>query len=141
MVSGLGSLVYSCCGEGGALQTNVTGVCGEHSQCSGHTGFALLMGVCFPHLHCSGSQLLYMEQVLCCVRFQFSGIPQKRGLGWTRLGLHFVPSRLNSSGSRDLDRRTLPGCGGPYPLHSSSLSFHVRQSGACALCLFSGAGL
>ena len=40
MVSCLGSLVQSCCGEGGALQTNVTGMCGEHSQCSGHTGFA-----------------------------------------------------------------------------------------------------
>ena len=25
----LGSLVQSCCGEGGALQTNVTGLCGE----------------------------------------------------------------------------------------------------------------
>ena len=39
MVSCSGSLVQSCCGEGGALQTNVTGLCGEHSQCSGHTGF------------------------------------------------------------------------------------------------------
>ena len=55
MVSCLGSLVQSCCGEGGALQTNVTGVCGEHSQCSGHTGFAPLTGVCFPRLHCAGS--------------------------------------------------------------------------------------
>ena len=49
MVSCLGSLVQSCCGEGGALQTNATGVCGEHSQCSGHTGSALHRGVCaFP---------------------------------------------------------------------------------------------
>ena len=46
MVSCLGSLVQSRCGEGGALQTNVTGVCGEHSQCSGHTGFALAHRVC-----------------------------------------------------------------------------------------------
>ena len=31
------------------LQTNVTGLCGEHSQCSGHTGFAPYQGVCaFP---------------------------------------------------------------------------------------------
>ena len=31
------------------LQTNVTGVFGEHSLCSGHTGFAPLTGVCaFP---------------------------------------------------------------------------------------------
>ena len=31
----LGSLVQSCCGEGGTLQTNNTGVC---SQCLNHTG-------------------------------------------------------------------------------------------------------
>ena len=48
MVSCCGSLVQSRCGEGGALQTNIT-VCGEHSQCSGHTGFALAHGPCgFP---------------------------------------------------------------------------------------------
>ena len=29
MVSCLGSLVHPCCGEGGALQTNVTGLCGS----------------------------------------------------------------------------------------------------------------
>ena len=40
VVSCLGSIVQSCCGEGGALQTNVFSLCGEHSQCSGHTGFA-----------------------------------------------------------------------------------------------------
>ena len=43
-----------CCREGGALQTD-SAVCGEHSQCSGHTGFAPLTGVCFPRLHCAGS--------------------------------------------------------------------------------------
>ena len=37
--------------------------------------------LCFPRLHCSGSQLLYMDRALCCVRFQFSGPPQKRRLG------------------------------------------------------------
>ena len=45
----LGSLVQSCCGEGGTLQTNISGVCGECSQCLGHTGFAPAHGVCaFP---------------------------------------------------------------------------------------------
>ena len=48
MVSGLGSLVKPCCGEEGALQTNVTAVCGEHLQGSGHTGSAPLTGVAFP---------------------------------------------------------------------------------------------
>ena len=42
------SSVQSCCGEGGALQTDIA-VCGEHSPCSGHTGFAPYRGVCdFP---------------------------------------------------------------------------------------------
>ena len=42
------SSVQSCCGEGSALQTDIA-VCGEHSPCSGHTGFAPLTGVCaFP---------------------------------------------------------------------------------------------
>ena len=61
MVSLLGSLVQSCCGEGGVLQTNVTGMCGAHPQCSGHTGFAPACCVCFPHLHCSGPRLLCRE--------------------------------------------------------------------------------
>ena len=33
------SSVQSCYGEGGALQADVA-ACGEHSPCSGHTGFA-----------------------------------------------------------------------------------------------------
>ena len=42
----LGSLVQSCCGEGGTLQTNYTGVC---SQCLSHTGSATALGACaFP---------------------------------------------------------------------------------------------
>ena len=45
----LGSLVQSCCGEGGTLQTNITGMCGEYSQCLGHTEFAPSHVVCaFP---------------------------------------------------------------------------------------------
>ena len=79
MVSCSGSLVQSCCGEGGALQTDIA-VCGEHSPCSGHTGFAPFTVCAFPG--CSGSRLLYMERALHCARFQFSGPPQKRGLGW-----------------------------------------------------------
>ena len=70
VVSCSGSLVHSCCGEGGALQTDVTGLCGEHSQCSGHTGLPASSGcVCSPHLHCSGSRLLYRERALSYVHF------------------------------------------------------------------------
>ena len=107
MVSCLGSPVQSCCGEGGALQTNVTGVCGEHSQRSHHTGFSPTQRhVCFPRLHYSGFRLLYMEQALSCVRFQFSGTPQKRGLSCACILC--LPHR-SSSGSLELDRCTLPG--------------------------------
>ena len=42
----LGSLVQSCCGEGGTLQTNITGTC---SQYFSHTGFAPIHAMCaFP---------------------------------------------------------------------------------------------
>ena len=43
VVTYLGSLVQLCYGEGGTLQTNITGVFGEFSQCLGHTWFAPLM--------------------------------------------------------------------------------------------------
>ena len=88
MVSCLGYLVQSPCGEGGALQTGIA-VCGEHSQCSGHTGFAPLTGVCSPRLHCSCSRLLYMKRAVCCMWFQFQLSTKTR----TQLGLRFVPSR------------------------------------------------
>ena len=49
MVTYLGSFVQSCYGEGGTLQTNITGVCGECSKCLSHTGFAPARRVCaFP---------------------------------------------------------------------------------------------
>ena len=49
MVTYLGSLVQLCCGEGGTLQTNISGMCGECLHCLGHTGFAPASGVCvFP---------------------------------------------------------------------------------------------
>ena len=46
MVTYLGSLVQLCCWEGGTLQTNITGICGECSQCLGQTGFAPDHGMC-----------------------------------------------------------------------------------------------
>ena len=55
----LGSLVQLCFGEGGTLQTNITGMCVECSQCMDHSGFAPTHGsVLFLGLHCSGSRLL-----------------------------------------------------------------------------------
>ena len=46
MASCLSSFVQLSCGEGGTLQTNITGVCGECSQYVVHTGFAPAHGVC-----------------------------------------------------------------------------------------------
>ena len=40
------SLVQLCCREGWTLRTNITGMCGECSQCLGHTGFAPAHGMC-----------------------------------------------------------------------------------------------
>ena len=89
--------------------------------------------VCFPHLHCSGSRLLYREWALSCMLFQFSGTPQKCRLGWTCVLC--LPHPI-SSGNQEFDECPLPGCSVPYPLHSSSLSFCIRQLGAP--CVSSG---
>ena len=94
MVAYLGSLVQFCCGEGETLQTNITGVCGECSQCMGHTGFAPAHGVCaFPVYTaqapgCSAGELSEAGPGLCALprskplRFRYLGSPQRRRLGW-----------------------------------------------------------
>ena len=89
MVSCLGLLVQSCCGEGGALQTNVTGLCGEHLQCSSHTGFTPAHWCVF-----SPSALLRLPAALYGVGPALRVVPV---FGYstkarTRLGLSFVPS-------------------------------------------------
>ena len=90
----LGLLVQSCCGEGGTLQTNITGVCGERSQCLGHTGFVPAHGVCAFRVYtaqasgCSAGELskvglgLYALPRSKLLRFSFSGTPQRHSLGW-----------------------------------------------------------
>ena len=94
MVTYLGSLVQLCCGEGGTLQTNITGVCGECSQCLGHTGFAPTHGACaFPVYTaqasgCSAGELSKVGPGLRALprskllRFRFLGTPQRHILGW-----------------------------------------------------------
>ena len=58
MVTYLSSLVLLCCGEGGTLETNIIGMCGECLQCMDHTGFSPAKGgLCFLGLHCSGSSV------------------------------------------------------------------------------------
>ena len=94
MVTYLGSLVQSCCGEGGTLQTNITGLCGECSQCLGHTRFAPTHSVCAFLVYtsqapgCSAGELSKAGPGLCALpmskllRFRYSGTPQRRRLGW-----------------------------------------------------------
>ena len=94
MVVYVGSLVQLCCMEGGTLQTNITGVCVECSQCLGHTGFAPAHSKCaFPvytaqALGCSAGELsnagpgLRARPRSKLFRFRFLGTPQSHRLGW-----------------------------------------------------------
>ena len=156
MVTFLGSLVQSCCGDGGTLQTNVTGVWGECSQCLGHTGFAPAHGMCaFPShtaqaVVCSAGSCL--RQALGCMHFP--GLSHSGSGSWVlhkaqaQLGLRFVPMFCALPRSEQLRR---PGAWQVHipqmqcvlsPPWSELLGFlgaqlHLR----CALCLFWGADL
>ena len=121
-------------------------MCGEHSQCSCHAGCARAHGCVLspstllrlqPALQGTGPELCVLPRPKP-LRFRFSGTPQKCRLGWACV---LCLPRLSCSGSQELDGRTLPWCGAPYPLCGPSLSFRKTQLGACTLCLFSGAGL
>ena len=105
------SSVQSCYGEGGALQADIA-VCGEHSPCSGHTGFAPHRGVCaFPvyTAQAPGRSIWSGPCVECGFSFRvlhksadsvapaFCAFPSLRGSGSQRLGC------------------PLPGCGVPFP--------------------------
>ena len=90
----LGSFVQLCCGEGGTLQINITGVCWECSQCMDHIGFA--------PAHGAYAFLVYTAQAPGCsarelskvgpgfralsrsklLRFRFSGTIQRHRLSW-----------------------------------------------------------
>ena len=94
MVIYLGSLIQLYCGEGGTLQTNITGMCEEFLQCLGHIGFAPTHGVCaFPVYTaqapgCSAGELSKVGLGLPALLrskplwFRFSGTPQRHRLGW-----------------------------------------------------------
>ena len=86
------SLVQLCCGEGGTLQTNITGMCGECSQCLSHTGFAPPHGLCAFLVYiaqapgCSAGKLSKVVPGLRALPrtmlFRFPGTPQRHRLGW-----------------------------------------------------------
>ena len=150
VVTYLGSLIQSCCGEGGTLQTNITGVCEECSQCLGHNGFSPTHSVCaFPDytthaLGCSAGELSKAGPGLCALlrskplRFRFSGTPQRHRLSWACiLCPRFVPFLgLNSSGDQVLGKHTFPRCGVSYHLPGSSRLFSWCAA-ASQVCLVS----
>ena len=88
---------------GGALQTNVTGLCGEHSRFSGHTGFAPAWGggVCFPlySAQAPGCSLGSGPCVACTSQAYATQIQVFRysTKAQTRLGLRFVPSPVGAA--------------------------------------------
>ena len=133
MVSGLGSL-FSPAGRAGRCRPKgcVWGgpaVFRPHWVCLAHGC------VCFPRLHCSGPRLLYMERALHCARFQFSGPPQKRGLGWACVWCLPRPEQLRQPGLPGaLPWALSPRCGAPSPLRGPSLGFHARRPGAPCVC-------
>ena len=151
MVSCLGSLVQLYCGEGGALQTDITGVCGERLQCRDHTGCAPAQGgMCFPGLHCSGSGFLCRAlskagpsfQVLPRsepLRFRFSGTPQGHRL--SSVGV-LCPSQVGAAqATRCLVSAHSPGeehvLSPPrsQPLGFLSVPQERRLRCRCAVCL------
>ena len=95
-----------CCGEGGTLQTDITGVWGEFSQCLGHTGFAPAHIVCaFPVYTaqapgCSAGELSKVGPGLRALprskplRFRFSGSPQRHRHGWACI---LCPSQVQAA--------------------------------------------
>ena len=118
------SSVQSCYGEGGALQTDIA-VCGEHSPCSGHTGFAPLTGVCAFPVYTAQAPGCSIGSVPCIACGPSFGVLHK-GADSVVPAFCAFPG-LSSSGSQELDGRTLHGCGccAPAPLRCPSLSFCV----------------
>ena len=118
MVTYLGSLVQSCCGEGGTLQTNITGMCRECSQCLSHKRFAPAHGMCaFPVYTAQAPGCSAGDLPTVCPGFH--ALPRSKllslFLGYstkaqTRLGMRFMPfPGPSSSGDQVLGECTLPG--------------------------------
>ena len=79
---------------GGRNTANITGLCGECSQCLGHTGFAHAHGMCVFLVYtaqapgCSAGELSKVGPGFHALpkskpfRFRFSGTPQRHKLSW-----------------------------------------------------------
>ena len=132
MVTFLGLLVQSCCGERGTLQTNITGICRVCLQYLGHTGFAPAHGMCAFTVYnmqapgCLARELskagpwLHAGPTSKPLRFRFSGTPQRHRLSWAWV---LCPSQVRAAqANRCLVSRLSQTGGMSYHLPSSSCS-------------------
>ena len=132
MFTYVGSLVQLCCGKRGTLQTNITGVCGECSQCLSHTGFAPTHGTCAFLVYtaqapgCSTAELSKEGPGLRALprskllMFRFSGTPPRHRLGWACV---LCASRVRGAqATRCLVSALSQVCGASYHLPSLSHS-------------------
>ena len=108
----------TCCGEGGKLQTNITGMCGRARSEWATLGLPQLTAACAFQFYtaqapgCSAGLLskvspafrVLPRSTLHRFRFGYSIRPQ------TRLGVHFVPfPGPSSSGNQVVGEHTVPG--------------------------------
>ena len=132
MISYLGSLVQSCYGEGRALQTDIA-VCGEHSPCSGHTGFAPLTGVCAFPVYTAQAPGCSIGSVPCVACGSSFRVLHKSADSVAPVFCAFPG--LSGSGSQELDGCTLPGAAHPYPSTApGSVSVGAGRVPAACVC-------
>ena len=140
-----------CCGEGGTLQTNFTDMCGECSQCLGHSGFLLLTACvlsCSTQLRvpgCSAGELskasprLHELPKSKLLRFRFLGTPQTHRLSWACV---LCPSQVRGAQmTRCLASAVSQVCGASYHLShpSHSVSWvHCKSAISGVPCVSSG---
>ena len=143
----LGSVVQLCCGEGGTLQTNATGMCGEYLQWWTTLGLPQPEVACISWVHtaqapgCSARELSQVSPVFCALPrsklLRLLGGPQGHR---PRRGLSFVPFPGPScSGDWVLGELTVPG--GPCILPTSLISAarftgYTRSTQSHKCCVF-----
>ena len=132
-------------------ETNIIGMCGECSQCLGHTGFALADNVCVFLVHtaqapgCSAGELSKVGPELRALprskplRFRFSGTPQRHRLGWACV---LCPFQVQEAQATRCMASTLSQvCGASYHLPGPIRLFSwgcSRSAISGVLCVSSG---